>query len=287
MARSQRTSVVDELFELLSAAPAWLGPIIALVTFATCRWAIPFALSATSSGNLTGRTLSQVWSGLAVQFAPFVGGVVLLIWAAAEIRKWTNRRRLNQQTGIESISRLSWKEFEALLCEAFRRQGFIVEHSGKPTADGGVDIRLSKAGAVTLVQCKHWKQRRISVTTVRELMGVVSSERAQTGIVVTSGSFTNDATAFASRNPIRVIDGTELVQLIASAQPGATVPQKNTSNQMSPPAPTIANQVSCPVCGAEMRLRTAKTGKHAGSQFYGCTRYPTCRGLRNLSAAET
>lgn len=33
----------------------------------------------------------------------------------------------------------------------------------------------------------------------------------------------------------------------------------------------------CPQCGAQMALRTAKSGKNAGSQFWGCTKYPACK----------
>ena len=33
----------------------------------------------------------------------------------------------------------------------------------------------------------------------------------------------------------------------------------------------------CPKCGAELVLRTAKRGDHAGNQFYGCSNYPKCR----------
>lgn len=40
--------------------------------------------------------------------------------------------------------------------------------------------------------------------------------------------------------------------------------------------------VSCPRCGAPMVLRTAKRGEHAGRQFYGCSRYPKCRGIVNI-----
>lgn len=35
---------------------------------------------------------------------------------------------------------------------------------------------------------------------------------------------------------------------------------------------------ACPQCGGLMALRTAKTGKHAGQQFWGCTRFPACKG---------
>jgi len=35
---------------------------------------------------------------------------------------------------------------------------------------------------------------------------------------------------------------------------------------------------ACPKCGSPMVLRTAKKGKGAGRQFWGCTDYPACRG---------
>ncbi len=34
----------------------------------------------------------------------------------------------------------------------------------------------------------------------------------------------------------------------------------------------------CPTCGKAMVLRTAKSGRNAGSQFWGCSAYPDCRG---------
>jgi len=35
---------------------------------------------------------------------------------------------------------------------------------------------------------------------------------------------------------------------------------------------------SCPVCGEAMRLRQNKT---TGDQFFGCPKFPACRGVRN------
>jgi restriction system protein len=35
---------------------------------------------------------------------------------------------------------------------------------------------------------------------------------------------------------------------------------------------------ACPKCGQAMVLRTAKSGKRAGSQFWGCSAYPGCKG---------
>lgn len=35
----------------------------------------------------------------------------------------------------------------------------------------------------------------------------------------------------------------------------------------------------CPQCGKPMVLRTAKTGKNSGQQFWGCSAYPDCKGV--------
>ncbi|MFH0909406.1 MAG: four helix bundle suffix domain-containing protein [bacterium] len=39
---------------------------------------------------------------------------------------------------------------------------------------------------------------------------------------------------------------------------------------------------ACPQCGKATVLRTAKTGKNAGKQFWGCTAYPDCKGVVNV-----
>jgi len=41
---------------------------------------------------------------------------------------------------------------------------------------------------------------------------------------------------------------------------------------------------SCPVCGELMVVRTARKGERAGSQFWGCSGYPQCRGARPFTA---
>jgi hypothetical protein len=35
----------------------------------------------------------------------------------------------------------------------------------------------------------------------------------------------------------------------------------------------------CPKCGNEMILRTAKNGVIQGEKFWGCSKYPSCRGI--------
>lgn len=48
---------------------------------------------------------------------------------------------------------------------------------------------------------------------------------------------------------------------------------------------TAAKAPNCPLCGKPMALRTARKGPRAGSQFWGCSGYPECKGTRPLEAA--
>ena len=38
----------------------------------------------------------------------------------------------------------------------------------------------------------------------------------------------------------------------------------------------------CPDCGKPMHKRKARTGKNAGQEFWGCTGYPECKGVRQI-----
>lgn len=41
----------------------------------------------------------------------------------------------------------------------------------------------------------------------------------------------------------------------------------------------------CPLCGATLVLRRAKFGQHVGNEFWGCSRYPECKGSLNLDGS--
>jgi len=45
-------------------------------------------------------------------------------------------------------------------------------------------------------------------------------------------------------------------------------------------------QLACPLCGKLMVLRTARKGGRAGSQFWGCSGYPECKGTRKLDGSD-
>jgi len=59
-----------------------------------------------------------------------------------------------------------------------------------------------------------------------------------------------------------------------------TVASPDTLPTTPPTTPSATPQ--CPKCGGEMLLRTAKNGKNAGNQFWGCAAFPACRGVIKL-----
>ena len=169
--------------------------------------------------------------------------------------------RANPKIGFASIR---WRDFERLVGEAFRQRGYAITGFAGNGPDGVVDLGLAKNGERFLVQCKHWRNRQVGVTVVRELNGVIAAQRAHGGFVVTGGEFSAEAQEFAKSTTIELIDGKALEQLIGRVESG-TVTQ--------PSAP------ECPRCGSAMVQRKAKQGKFAGQSFWGCQQYPKCTGI--------
>jgi len=53
--------------------------------------------------------------------------------------------------------------------------------------------------------------------------------------------------------------------------------------------PVISKEESpkCPTCEKPMRLRTARQGANLGSQFWGCSGYPECKGTRKYEPTSS
>jgi restriction system protein len=275
----RRETGPEAVYQFLVGMPAWVGPVCAIAAFALLRFLVPALLLANAEPKNPASVLGGVLGSVSATLAPWVAVFIVLIWLAAEWKKLVDRRRLESQTGLDSIRALSWSAFEELVTEYYRRAGYAVERTGSAAPDGGIDIVLRRDGLLTLVQCKHWKDRTVGVKVIRELCGVVTSRKAAAGVVVGSGSFTAEATAFARANQITLVGGDQLSQMVRSVQRNQPA-----RSAIAPPAregPALAGKApACPRCGAPMVRRTARRGANAGSEFWGCTRYPACHGTR-------
>ena len=67
-------------------------------------------------------------------------------------------------------------------------------------------------------------------------------------------------------------------ELLATARLAERSRKKNPSDRPNP-----SDKIPpCPQCGKLTVLRTAKTGKNEGKQFWGCSGYPDCKGIINI-----
>jgi restriction system protein len=118
-----------------------------------------------------------VLSLIALAWIPSIAVVLFLFFSAmaalSALRATLNRQMLERQTGLDSLRELPRKQFENLLGETYRRQGYKVKEALGGGADGGVDLKLQRNGDTVVVQCKRWKDRRVPVEIVRELYGVM------------------------------------------------------------------------------------------------------------------
>jgi restriction system protein len=196
------------------------------MAFTALRWGLP------------------LWAGqdhtrltLAKGIVPLAPLALLLfgIFAVASFLFARKRRRLIcEQTSLEKLRQTPWKDFEYLVAEAYRRQGYGVEYSLGLGPDGGLDLTLRKDGRKTVVQCKRWKGFYVGAPVVREMFGLMTAEKADLAIIVTSGNFTRDARDFAVGKPITLVDGPQLLTLIQSVQTHRPTRKATTIQQPCP-----------------------------------------------------
>jgi len=288
MARRKKTSPFEDLIDLVAMLPWWACIALAIVSYLVLGGlAKPVAVTAVQPGDIAHVATQAMWKAFAYAGQFIVPAACVIAAVVSAYRRHERKQLVSNVTGASSsdaLGDMTWREFEVLVGEGFRLQGYEVTETGGGGADGGVDLVLRKDREKYLVQCKQWKAFKVGVTVVRELYGVMAAHGAAGGFVVTSGRFTDEAKAFADGRNIRLVDGPKLFGMIKQAKAAGAVSRGPDSQSRGPAAtPTAATAEttpSCPVCTSAMVLRTAKRGANAGSEFWGCTKYPACKGTR-------
>lgn len=296
MSRRRRTSPFEDLIEVASLLPYWVSLIIAVIAYlffhsyatADAQPVIqPGSPIPQNMGGMMFRTFSMFLQYIvpgAFMFGAIISGIKAFRGKRLA-KKYTEyesspqqpqRQPESTQTSSKPTDEVSWQQFELLVGEAFRKAGYRVIDGGDTGADGGVDVHLSKDGNKYFVQCKHWKSRKVGVGVVRELYGVMAGAGAKGGFVVTSGDFTEEAQAFAKGKRLGLINGSKLDKMIRSAK--QSLPESAPREVQSAPETQV-----CPKCASVMIKRKARQGTRAGQEFWGCSRFPKCRGILNVN----
>lgn len=287
------------LLDELAAAPWPVGVVAGIAGFALIRHGLP-AWFADRPGLVAevfaqGNPLAALaWIVLGACWLAALGS-----WLGARRR----RRLLDTRTGLDSIAALGWRDFERLVGEAFRREGYRIEETGLGGADGGIDLVLARDGRRILVQCKRWQRSKVPASVVREMYGLLAHHRADEVRIATLGGYTRSAARFADGKPIVLIDGDALLAMVRDAQ--APRRERVAPASVHQPAPPTASPASidspidppldtphapapglapldqaapaCPRCRTPM---VERENRWTGDVFWGCAAYPRCRGTR-------
>lgn len=288
MGRNRKTSPAEDLLELVALLPAWAGIAIAAITYFWLHSIAsqPAPAAPVQTAQVGEYVTSTLWKTLAY-YGQFI--IPLICLGGAALSAWRRKQReallvnAAKSEAASALDDISWQEFEMLVGEAFRRQGYQVMENGGSRPDGGIDLILRKEDELFLVQCKQWKAFRVGVDVVRELYGVMAAKGAAGGYVVTSGLFTEAAIRFAKGRNLKLIDGRILMGWIRQS----TVTRKEAdaskaANETTSTTRRDTKAPACPLCSKEMVQRIAKRGAKAGSEFWGCEAYPSCKGIRSI-----
>ena len=141
-----------------------------------------------------------------------------------EVKEMTNEMIVgeaesNAKEGIlKRIKTFDPYGFQELCATLLRGMGYYTPFIAPRGKDGGIDIvayeNPAGVGQRIIAQVKHMPTTAIDVTVVRNLAALLKKD-SDTGIVFTSGTFTNDAVRFARehKSNIRLIGYEELVKL--------------------------------------------------------------------------
>jgi ssDNA-binding Zn-finger/Zn-ribbon topoisomerase 1 len=195
------------------------------------------------------------------------------------------------------------RQFEAAICELFRKLGYLVKQTPYSN-DGGKDAIAEKDGHAYVIECKRYAETQvIGRRDLQIFFAAMHSENAKEGFYINTGRFARTAWDFAEKNNILLYDRYRLPNLVNQAYPtplnvsearvlciecgaisrmpvGAEPARGFCVNDH----PMISNVTkadlrifsgdvpSCRRCGSAMR-----EVRRYGKGFWGCTQYPKCK----------
>jgi len=183
-----------------------------------------------------------------------LAATISLGWLMVKLDAKDRRQLLEWTTDLRLLSA---EEFEWLVGELFRREGWKVQETGSQDGpDGNVDLELAKGEERRLVQCKRWTSYHVGVEHIRAFAGTLLREGLDGGhgVFVTLSRFTSQAGQEAEKDGIELIDGRDLFRRVEQ----------------------VRRSEPCPACHRAMVLDRSQHG-----WWFRCVA-PGCAGKRNL-----
>jgi restriction system protein len=152
----------------------------------------------------------KIWVVVLNLWGTVFAGSLLFGWLFVRLQS-RDRRHLLEWTS--DLRRLDGQEFEWLVGELFRREGWAVVERGRQDAgDGNIDLELTRGPDRRLVQCKRWTAKWVGVDEIRSFTGTLSAENLapSAGIFVTLRGYTQQSRDLAAKSGLELVEGPAL-----------------------------------------------------------------------------
>lgn len=231
------TSAVARLPDRATAA-------LVLFIYAGLGLVLPLALNSPKTGLVLANVL-----------ATSLAALVTIVWVSVQVQA-SHRRHLVDWT--TNLRLLTAREFEWLVGELFRREGWKVQETGRHDGpDGNIDLELIRDGQRAIVQCKRWQSWSVGVDEIRKFAGTLMREglSGRSGTFVTLSDFSEQARTEAQKIGISLVDNYDLHKRVEG----------------------VRRTEPCDSCGSPMTLGRSPRGWWLRCVAHGC------QGKRDLS----
>jgi len=221
----------------LRRVSGWTAIFIAAIFYPVIGLVLPLAIHA-----------QVFWLIYLNVFGGVFCALTLLVWLLIRIAAG-QRRNLLEWTS--NLRQLNYREFEWLVGEVLRREGWTVrEMSRDGIPDGNIDLELVRDGRRAIAQCKRWTANSVDVNEIRTFLGTLMREKlpANAGFFVTLSDFTEQARREGREAGIMLLDGPELFSRIEK----------------------VRRPELCPKCQAPMLLAKSPHGWWFRCKVNGC-----------------
>lgn len=198
---------------------------------------------------------------------------------------------LRTEDGSTQIDHVIVSEFGVFVVETKNMKGWIFGSPNQKTWTQKIYKHSSKFQNPLHQNYKH-------VKTLESLLGLDEQQVHSVIVFVGNSTFKTDMpenvtygggyVRYIKSKKTPVLTASQVIEIVNKIEQGRLAPSFKTNHEHVKHVKNIVaekennNMPSCPKCGGSMVLRETKKGKNIGKKFWGCSKFPQCRGIMNI-----
>lgn len=199
---------------------------------------------------------------------------------------------LPTEDGSTQIDHIIVSKYGVFVVETKNMKGWIFGSSNQKTWTQKIYKHSSKFQNPLHQNYKH-------VKTLESLLGLNDQQIYSVIVFIGDSTFKTDMPEnvtygggyirFIKSKKQPVLTDAEVNEITSKIENGRLVPSFKTNREHVQHVRTIVaekdhqNGMACPKCGSSMVIRETKTGQNIGKKFWGCSNFPRCRSIVNVT----